>query len=259
MIDAVYEERNGTIHAGVLARGPWDSDAQHGGAPAALLMRSFERLDDGGADLQIARVTYELVRPVPLGELRVEASIVRPGRRVQLLEASLFAPDDVEVVRARALRVARAPVTVGDVLEATPPGPDGLRPARMDRFEPDSYPGGAMEVRMAHGDIPEAGPGTAWFRLKVPIVAGELPSPMQRLVAAADFPNGISSELSWSEWVFINPDLTVYVEREPVGEWICLDARTRVIEGGVGLSQAVLFDERGRVGRSLQSLYVSRR
>jgi hypothetical protein len=93
----------------------------------------------------------------------------------------------------------------------------------------------------------------------MPIVAGEDPSPLQRLVAAADFPNGISSELNWEEYVFINPDLTVYVEREPRGEWIGLDAQTRVVENGVGLAQAVLYDEQGRVGRSLQSLYVARR
>lgn len=257
IFDAVYEERGDRLHAGPLARGPWDPEAQHGGAPAAVLMRAFERVDDGGADLQLARVTYELLRPVPLGDLVIEAGVVRPGRKVQLLEASLRTAEGTEVVRARALRVARAPISVGEVPEELPTGPDGL-PAHETGFAPDSYPGGAMEIRMAKGAINEIGPGTAWFRLKVPIVAGEQPTPLQRLVAAADFPNGVASELSWSAWVFINPDLTVYIEREPVGEWIGLDARMRVVEGGVGLSQAVLFDEHGRVGRALQSLYVAR-
>jgi len=93
----------------------------------------------------------------------------------------------------------------------------------------------------------------------VPLVAGEEPSPLQRLAAAADFPNGIATPLSWADYVFINPDLTLYVEREPDGEWIGLDARMRVTDGGVGVSEAVLYDERGRVGRSLQSLYVAPR
>lgn len=258
MSGAIFEERDGGVFATEFARGPWDPDAQHGGAPAALMMRALERLDDGGADLQIVRVTYELVRPVPLGELIVEAWVVRPGRRVQLLEASLQTADRVEVVKARALRVARAPITVGSVPERTPPGPEGLPVSHVPRFGEASFPGGAMEIRMAEGDILETGPATAWFRLRVPLVAGEQPTALQRLVAAADFPNGISSELSWNDWLFINPDLTVYIEREPVGEWICLDGRTRVIEGGVGLAQAVLFDQHGRVGRSLQSLYVAR-
>jgi hypothetical protein len=103
------------------------------------------------------------------------------------------------------------------------------------------------------------GPGAAWFRLRVPVVAGETPTPLQRLAVAADFPNGISSELPWEDWIYINPDLTIYIEREPRGEWIGLEAHTRIVEGGVGVAQAVLYDADGRVGRSLQSLYVAKR
>jgi hypothetical protein len=109
------------------------------------------------------------------------------------------------------------------------------------------------------GDPSELGPRTAWFRLKVPVIAGEEPTPLQRLLVAADFPNGISNEIDWREWLFINPDLTVYIEREPRGEWIALQARTRMLEGEAALAEAVLFDTEGRVGRSLQSLYVARR
>ena len=104
------------------------------------------------------------------------------------------------------------------------------------------------------GDPSELGPRTAWFRLKVPVIAGEEPTPLQRLLVAADFPNGISNEIDWREWLFINPDLTVYIEREPRGEWIALQARTRMLEGEAALAEAVLFDTEGRVGRSLQSL-----
>ena len=104
----------------------------------------------------------------------------------------------------------------------------------------------------------EPGPATAWFRLTVPVIAGEQPTPLQRMMAAADFPNGISSELSWSEWLFINPDLTVYIEREPRSEWVGLQAQTRIIEGESALAQAVIFDTEGQIGRSLQSLYVAR-
>src|SRR5947209_18861429 len=91
-----------TFLATELARGPWDPAAQHGGAPAALLMRAFERLPAADG-LVLARVTYEFLRPVPLDELAVSASVVRPGRRVQLLEAVLTRGDGAELVRARAL------------------------------------------------------------------------------------------------------------------------------------------------------------
>jgi hypothetical protein len=90
-------------------------------------------------------------------------------------------------------------------------------------------------------------------------VTGESPSPLQHLGAAGDFGNGISAILSWDDYLFINPDLTLYVEREPVGEWICLEASMRAGRGGVAFSEAVLYDLRGRVGRSLQALYVARR
>ena len=257
-MSAVYEERDGSVFATEFSRGPWDPNAQHGGAPAALLMRAFEAVDaDPG--LAIARVTYELLRPVPLGQLTISCSVLRPGRRVQLLEASLSTPDGVEVVRARALRVARAGVSAGLEGDSVPPGPQSGRPNDFDSRGLVTFPGDAMELRFVSGRFYELGPSTAWFRLAVPLVAGEQPSGLQRLAAAADFPNGIATPLPWSEYVFINPDLTVYAEREPVGEWICLQAQMRVAADGAGLSEAVLYDERGRVGRSLQSLYVARR
>jgi hypothetical protein len=254
---AVFLASDGRFVATGLARGPWDPNAQHGGAPAALLMRAFERLpgDDG---LGLARVTYEFMRPVPLGELVASADVVRPGRRVQLLEASLATPEGVEVVRARALRVraANAPQTSP---ADPPPGPEGglendVVPEHRPMFAPDT-----MEILFVSGRFSQPGPATAWFRMRRPLVAAEEPSPLQRLAAAADFGNGISSPLSWEEYVFINPDLTLYIDRLPVGEWIALEARTRVVEGGIGVSESVLYDGRGAVGRAIQALVVAPR
>jgi hypothetical protein len=257
--DAIYEEHDGAIWATELARGPWDPNAQHGGASGAIVMRALEQLDTGGGDLQIARVTYELVRPAPLGELHIQAQIVRPGRRVQLLEATLSTPDGVEVTRARALRVARAPVDAGAPTEPAPPAPDSLPITDASPFGDRMFPGGAVEIRLSKASFFDIGPTFAWARLRVAVLAGETPTPLQRLIAAADFPNGVSTALPWDEYVFINPDLTVYVEREPRGEWIGLDAHMRVVDGGVGVAQAVLYDADGRVGRSLQSLYIAKR
>ena len=254
---AVFIPSGSRFVATEFARGPWDPNAQHGGAPAALLMRAFEQHNDDPG-LMLSRVTYELLRPVPLGELDVTCSVLRPGRRVQLLEGSIEAPDGTEVVRARALKVAVAGTDAGSS-DPAPSGPDHADPAPMDHWEMTTFPGDAMEIRFVAGRFGEPGPSTAWFRLRLPLVAGEEPSGLQRLAAAADFPNGIASEVSWAEYVFINPDLTIYIERLPVGEWICLDARMRVLSGGVGLSEAVLYDREGRVGRALQSLYVAPR
>jgi hypothetical protein len=250
-----------------LARGPWDPRAQHGGAPAALLIRAFER-QPGGDELILARVTYELLRPVPLGPLAVSAEIVRPGRRVQLLEGSLRTADGVEVVRARALRVHRADVGKDDAgvaqVDASAAGPPVAGP---EDGRANDYPSSGermfatdtMDIRYITGAFLELGPATAWFRLRYPLVAGEDPSPLQRLAAAADFGNGISTVVPWDSYVFINPDLTLYLEREPVGEWFLLEAHTRLARDGIAISESVISDERGRVGLASQALLVTRR
>jgi hypothetical protein len=244
-----------------VARGPWDPNAQHGGAAAALLMRAFEELPAPDAVL-ITRVTYEFMRPVPLGELSVRAEVIRPGRRVQLLEASLLTSEGTEVVRARALQIQQA-----DAAAATPapplplPGPEqGVHdvPSFLRGGQP-FFGADAMDIRFVAGTFNVPGPAAAWFRLRVPLVAGEAPSPLQRLVAAGDFGNGISAAVPWGEWMFINPDLTLYVERAPVGEWICLDSRTTIADGGVAIAESVLYDATGGVGRAVQGLLVARR
>ncbi len=264
--EAVFTAVDGRFVAGELARGPWDPGAQHGGAPAALLMRAFERLP-AAPELAISRVTYEFLRPVPLGPLAVEASVVRPGRRVQLLEASITTLEWLEVVRARALQVASASAQavsaadVAGVADSPPPAAGPEQSRRNDFVSPHRpmFAPDAIEIRFAAGQFHGGGPATAWFRLRAPIVAGEEPTPLQRLAAAGDFGNGISSEISWDDYLFINPDLTLYIERPPVGEWICLQARTRIPAGGIGVSESVLYDERGRVGRATQALLVAPR
>jgi Thioesterase-like superfamily len=256
--DAVFIHDGARFETTELARGPWSPDSQHGGAPAALLMRAFERLD--GPGLAIARVTYEFVRPVPLGHLVVDADVAKPGRRVQLLEGSIRTSGGTEVVRARAVRVMPAVEHAPRTPEQTPPrGPEHGRsndfaPPHRPMFTPD-----AIEIRFVAGAFYGGEPSTAWFRLRAPIVAGEEPSPLQRLAAAGDFGNGISATLSWDEYSFINPDLTLYIHREPVGEWVCLEAQTIIAANGIGTAESVLYDTRGRVGRATQSLLVAAR
>jgi hypothetical protein len=254
------QQDGGHFVATELARGPWDPNAQHGGAPAGLLAHAFDALATADG-LALARLTYEFVRPVPLGELAVHAEIVRPGRRVQLLDGTIATVDGVELVRARALRVERAvnvplhALSVGDV----PPGPEHGSASDWPARDVKVFAADAMEIRFVAGGFMDPGPASAWFRLRVPMIDGTDPTPLQRLAAAADFGNGISSVLPWDGYVFINPDLTVYVEREPVGEWICLESSTRIAGGGVGFSESVLYDEQGRVGRAAQALLVAPR
>lgn len=232
-------------------RGPWDPGAQHGGAPAALIGRALE-----DPELRLARVTYELVRPVPLTELRLEAEVVRPGKRVQLVEARLRAGDQL-VVRALGLRMrrGRGPAAGQHVLPPAPPGPVRARLGAQTL----SFASTANDIRFVRGGYEHPGPATTWVRLTIPVVAGEEPSAVQRALAAADFGNGFSAVLDWDRWAFINPDLTVYLERDPIGEWIALEAQTRLQPDGTGLAESVLFDQTGRFGRAVQALLIQPR
>jgi acyl-Coa thioesterase superfamily protein/acyl-CoA thioesterase superfamily protein len=255
---SIFTAQDGRFVASELARGPWDPNAQHGGAPAALLMRAFERLPAADG-LDLARVTYEFVRPVPLGELLVEAEVVRGGKRVQLLDGVIRTPDGVEVVRARALQVQRAQAgSSSDGAGALAPPETGrendFAAPHRPMFSPD-----AVEIRFVEGEFSGTGPASAWFRLRQPLIAGEETSALQRLAAAADFGNGISRVLPWEDYLFINPDLTLYIEREPAGDWIGLQAQTLIAPDGIGTSESVLYDLRGRVGRAIQALLVARR
>ena len=116
----------------------------------------------------------------------------------------------------------------------------------------------AMEIRFVEGRFRETGRSTAWFRLRHPLVAGEPNAPLELLAAAGDFGNGIASVLSWDEHLFINPDLTLAIERPPDGEWVALQSEMRVAPGSVAVAESVLWDERGRIGRATQSLLVER-
>jgi hypothetical protein len=257
--EAVFRLDGQSFVPGELARGPWDPGAQHGGAPAALLARALERLE-GTGDMLLARLTVEFVRPVPLAPLRLEAGVTRPGRRVQLAGARLLAGEE-EVCRGSALRIRRTsePVAEGTEPDRPPVGPEhGVdEPFAFPGLE-RSFVGEAVEKRFVKGDY-GGGPATVWMRLRHPLVAGEEPSPAQRVAAIADFGNGVSAAVPWDSHLFINPDLNVHLEREPEGEWICLEAVTRVQPSGTGSAESVLYDARGRIGRAVQALYVDRR
>jgi Thioesterase-like superfamily len=241
-------------------RGPWSADAQHAGPAAALAARAIERLDPVG-ELQVARFTLEVLRALPLEPLRVEATTVRAGRRVQFEQAVLRTDDDREVARATAWRIRPAAEPVPERnLEAPPfPGPaDSTQPPTWDPGWSPSY-FEAIDWRYARGAFFRPGPGAAWMRMRIALVAGEQPSPLTRVLVAADSGNGVSIELPLDAFLSVNTELTVHLARLPEGEWVCLDAVTRIGPEGVGLAQSVLWDERGRLGSGNQSLLVAPR
>ncbi|HEX2085784.1 MAG TPA: thioesterase family protein [Solirubrobacteraceae bacterium] len=242
------------------ARGPWDPRMQHGGAPAALMVRAMERL---APQMQLVRLTVDFLGAVPLAPVRVEAEVWRPGRRMQLVRASLSMEDGREMCRAGAVLLHRQELVglPGDT--AGPPlaeGPErgGHATSDWDGAE-DAFHRTGMELRWVGGTTWAPGPGQVWFRLAHPVLDDEEPSPAMRAVAAADFGNGVSRVLPVDGWLFVNTDLTVQLHRPPRGEWVALDARTIVQPAGVGLSVSTLHDAAGPVGTGQQTLYVAPR
>lgn len=258
---SLFEPVEGGWLPTAYARGPWTPDALHGGPAAALLARAAEAAGGNDVDWMPARLTVELLRPVPLAPLAVSASVVRPGRKVQLVDAEVRTVDATVVASARLLRVRDAdltgvPVTTG---VAPPAGPGSLPRTTPATAEHEAFHTHGVEHRFAAGVFGEPGPATDWIRLRVPVVPGEAPSPLQRVAAAADFGNGISGVVTFDEMLFINPDLTIHLHRPPAGEWVCLEAVTWMEDRGLALAESRLWDEQGPLGRSLQSLLVERR
>jgi len=261
------------------ARGPWDPRALHGGAAAALIARAFERTTPG-EELPIARLGFELLRPIPFAQLTLSTEIVRPGRRVQELTAELRTapgggdgggdPGGELIARASALRIRAVPAGLPDpegrIAQPGPapieamPGPEHGNVVRfaLNDLATTSLATTGMEMSWLT-DPWSLGPGKVWMRPREPILPGEQTSPLVALVATADFGNGISRELEFDKYLFINADLTLHLWRPPHGEWIGLDAKTVLMDGGTGTAESVLHDLHGPVGRALQALVVQPR
>ena len=245
-----------------LARGPWDPRHCHGGPVSALLARAVE---DRDGEWQVARLTIELTRPVPVGRpLALAAEVERPGRKVSLV-AAVLRDADTEVARVRALRIRRAPVDLpvdANLALDQPMGEPGSGRVERVTFSPGeqlAYHRDACEHRFVEGSWMQPGPVAVWVRLLKPVVDGEVPTGLQRVASAADFGNGVSGSLPYDRFVYINPDLTIHLLRPPVGDWVGMRTTSTYGSLGAGLAESALRDADGPLGRSCQSLFVDER
>jgi hypothetical protein len=258
---ALYEPDGDLFHPTGLTRGPWDPGFQHAGPPAALLARAVERAA-GIEPGQVGRLGYDILRPVPLAPHRIATRTLRPGRNVEQIEAVLTdaeSGDALMRLSAWRLRCEALELPAGIGAPDPPPPPPEGGASSLPAFwtEPVAYHA-ALDWRFVAGSFDDPGPATTWTRLKVPLVAGEAVTPLERMLVMADAASGISHVLDWTQWVFINVELGIHLERQPEGEWMAMDAVTRLSPAGAGLCTSVLSDERGRVGVSTQTLRVAK-
>jgi acyl-CoA thioesterase len=196
--------------------------------------------------MQIARLTTDLMRPVPLTPLTPEVHIVREGKRIQVVTVSLYA-DGVEVTRATALRVRRTVIEADGL-------PDGQfansLPTEPKRVEEDFFEPEPPGCRLAQEYLFEGSGGyysrPGWMRLRVDVIAGERPRPVARLAYAADTASGVGHPLNVAvSW--INADVAINVVREPVSDWLSLEGRSWIGHTGSGQVQATMSDTDGVV------------
>lgn len=263
---ALYVPTTEGFTATALTIGPWDPALQHAGPPAALLARAAERAG-GIPDGQTVRLTYDILGPVPVGPVRITTSVLRPGRRVELVEAVLDAGDGRPLMRLSAWRMrtrtADLPTAAGDAAPVAPhPAPAGVAESRREEaafFSSEIAYHKALEWRFARGSFNSPGPAAAWTRAACALVEGEPITPLQHLLVMTDAASGISAILDWRAATFANVDLSVSLHRPPRGEWLGMDATTVLGDAGAAQCSAVLFDADGAIGRSTQSLFVEPR
>jgi hypothetical protein len=250
----------GQFYATPATAGPWSAHAQHGGPPSALAARELERhAPDPGQ--RLARVTIDILRPVPLGRLSARTRTVRPGRKVSLLETVLEAGGQ-DVLHARGWRIAIPGPGVPSVSAEQPQLPQIPGDANMPAFRRAHIEGylAAVDWRFVSGGLDDYAPGaSAWLRPRIPLLAGEDTTPMSRALLLADSGSGVGSVLDPEKFLCINVDLTVVLSRDPEGDWLLLEAATTVSERGTGMTQTQLSDQSGRCGVAVQTLLAEPR
>ncbi len=258
MTTPLFERDGDRLVATPLTAGPWDRDHAHGGATSALLAHELERVPSL-VPMTAMRLTVELFRPLTRAPVQVRTQVLREGRRVQLVQALLVGDDGTQLSSATALRIRHADVDVPPANDELPSelvgGPDGL-----PRFTGNEiWPWGFFEVAELRVPDGELGPSSTagWVRLTVPVVDDEPITALSRAAAAGDFGNGVSAPLPMDRYLFINPDLTVTIDRPPQDGWVGLAPRSIARPTGVGRTVTVLADRRGCIGTALQSLYVA--
>lgn len=228
-----------------------------------MLGRAIERVP-ALVPTAVARLTVELFRVVPIVPLRVNTTIIREGKRIQVVAASLRDPADVELARATGLRLRTTDLDLPQAADPAPisvPAPETLTSPDMRQWgvgPPGEvlYHRQAVEVREFDGGFAQTGPGSMWMRLRSPLVAGEELTPLTRAIVVGDFVNGLSRLADARDFIFMNADLSIHLHRLPVGEWVGVSAESNWDRAGRGMATGALFDVEAAIGRSTQTLFL---
>ncbi|WP_166355467.1 thioesterase family protein [Phytoactinopolyspora limicola] len=243
----------------VATTSPWDAGSQHGGPVAALLARAIEQCEPD-PDMAVTRLAVDFLGAAPQRELRVSARVVRPGRRVEMLEAELRIDGERTIALARGWRMRMRPGATAAGIDRDLPEIPAAQPTRYFPGLDDTWGyGRSIEWRFVQGSFEATGPAKVWTRVLLPLVDGEESTGLQRVCVVADSANGLSAELDYGQWLFVPTSLSLTIHRVMEGEWMLLDAESRIDQAGAGLTHAELADTAGPIGLVTQALFVDRR
>ncbi|MFE3292256.1 thioesterase family protein [Rhodococcus sp. NPDC059234] len=237
------------------ASGAWAADEQHFSPVAGLVVHEIERMraSEGRPALPMGRIGFDILGRITFEEFDVHVEIVRPGRTIELVQATV-------VIAGRAVVTARA-WYLADLDTAVVAGgePDTLPdPDTASRWPMDSvWSGGyvaSLDVRQV--GTPSAGRATAWASTSVDLVVGEQAGNLASFLSLVDTANGIGALRDPTEWMFPNLDLTIHLYRQPEGGWTGLDTTVTFGSTGQGLTSTILHDAHGPVGCAQQILTV---
>ncbi len=240
-------------------RGPWDEHACHAGPPTGLLARAVEQLL---AQQRLTRLTVNLQRPIPFAGFRIESTVQRRGRTVSLTEARLISRENKVIITANGMHLTPSDEADMPTYQQTFGSPEdavaGEFPIATTLHGQPAFNGDGVEVRYPAGQSPRPGPTTAWVKT-VPLLAYEEPSAFQRICPLADCGNAFGRNAEATDVTFMNTDLTLILHRDPVGEWLGTQSVGYWEPTGIGMADALLFDQTGTVGRAMQSLILRKR
>ena len=251
-----YFERTGehTFRATDHVGGAWDPATQHIASALGLLAHVVELDRDArrSDELVIGRLSYDILGTVPVEEFDTDVTVLRPGRTIELVEATMSHGGRAVVVLRAWLMAPRDTEAVEGTAYAAIAPPEAMAP-----WDPTTlWEGGfiaSAEVRRA-----SLGPGRGsfWVRTDHELVAGEKVS---RLAAAAglfDIANGMAVRADPRSVAFPNIDLTAHLFREPGDGWLGFDTTVSFGPDGLGLTSSVLHDADGAFGTVSQMLTV---
>jgi hypothetical protein len=250
--DAFYVRLGADRFASTLhSQGAWQPGEQHLAVASGLLMAEVERRLP--SDKLVSRASFDVLGVIHSGELSIDVQVMRPGRSIELVEASMR-HGELTSIRARIWRLATSDTTHVQGIEWAPlQSIEAMRPLALASV----WNGGfvhSLEVRQDANSRP--GRGLSWVRTRYPLVAGEIDPPVAGFMKLIDTANGLVVREPPGRVFFANVDLTVHLFRQPEAGWVGLDTRVSFGPSGLGETFSVLSDISGPVGTAAQTLTV---